>query len=805
MTTAGAVNGDVTIDASDKISIISSDADAAGILVQVDGGAAETIHINSTAGTTASAIYLDADVGGITLLADGAVAGDILIDAEDKITIISYDQDADGIDIGVPATGHANSTIHIHNETGTATDAIEVLADVGGITLMADGAAAGDITIDAEDRITLTTEDEDAGAITVGVAAGGAAASTMVFTNTPGTAEDAITLTSTAGGIDINANAGKNITVNGGQILIEAEESAASAISLITNTGVLETIVVTNTAGTDNAAIDIEATLGGIDIDSTKVINIQGDLAAASAIVVNASAGGMDIDANGDDMNITLTADAANEDLTIKQDGAQDAHIIIDSVGTSIDSIYLHEHSAGTAAGIKIHADAGTAVADGAASVQLLSDVGGIGIKAGVASTDGIWINSSGGGVHVDAVDDIDIQLTTGGADGEDVLISNTGGGNSSIVITSTGTGSDAIWLDSNGAAGDVDIDSADDITLDALNILANTTDTALQMRFDAQGAVAGNAIEVETTDGRIQIFADGATDGDIILTSTDDIQVTVGGHLRVVDDDLMAFGTDDDVTLNYDEDGDDVLQIIGPVEFETTYCQFDTVPLFAAWQSAAAAFLWGGAATGATGDENIMVFPEATAVYHILGAGTLELGPQMRAGGFDISLEDAADEGLEIVLNAEPIVGGGKDNFTARTDACYLLVKIYVTDVSGTDDLCVGFRKAEAFNAGVNGYTDYALLRLNAGDIYIESDLNGAAANSDDTNDNWADTTAVTLGIFVDGSGNVTYTIDGSAPTATQTFQFDTGDILVPFVFLLHTGDFAELTYLQSWECGLQ
>ncbi len=149
LTTAGAVNGDILLDASDKITVVSSDAQAAGILLQVDGGAAETIHINSTAGTSAAAINIDADVGGITLLADGAAAGDILIDAEDKITITSADQDADGIDIGVPAGGHAVSTIHVHNETGTAVDSIEILSDAGGVTITSNVASADGINLNA--------------------------------------------------------------------------------------------------------------------------------------------------------------------------------------------------------------------------------------------------------------------------------------------------------------------------------------------------------------------------------------------------------------------------------------------------------------------------------------------------------------------------------------------------------------------------------------------------------------------------------------------------------------------------------
>lgn len=84
-TAAGAANGDVTFTVADKFSVTSTDTAAAGATIIVNGGASETIHLNSLQGTSAAAINLDADVGGITLLADGAAAGDITIDAEDDI------------------------------------------------------------------------------------------------------------------------------------------------------------------------------------------------------------------------------------------------------------------------------------------------------------------------------------------------------------------------------------------------------------------------------------------------------------------------------------------------------------------------------------------------------------------------------------------------------------------------------------------------------------------------------------------------------------------------------------------------
>ena len=48
-------------------------------------------------------------------------------------------------------------------------------------------------------------------------------------------------------------------------------DDAAGAISLTANRGSSETITVTNTQGTDDAAIALTATAGGVDIDANKL------------------------------------------------------------------------------------------------------------------------------------------------------------------------------------------------------------------------------------------------------------------------------------------------------------------------------------------------------------------------------------------------------------------------------------------------------------------------------------------------------------------------------------------------------
>ncbi|HUV77072.1 MAG TPA: hypothetical protein VMW06_03335 [Desulfobacterales bacterium] len=209
-----------------------------------------------------------------------------------------------------------------------------------------------------------------------------------------------------------------------------------------------------------------------------------------------------------------------------------------------------------------------------------------------------------------------------------------------------------------------------------------------------------------------------------------------------------------------------------------------------------------GGAATGVAGDENVMAFEDNIFEYHILGAGQTKLAPILAAGGLDIALDLGADEGLEI---SQGITARSRSAFVIGTDAFYFKATFYITDITGTDDCAVGFRTAEAYQANIDDYNNMAVLNVIAGAITIETIDDDAATVPTDTTDTWADLASHTLAVYVDVNGVVTYTIDGSAPTTTAAFTWDDGDTVVPFFYFLHTGDFAEATYLTSWECGLQ
>ena len=206
----------------------------------------------------------------------------------------------------------------LHNGTDNA--AIALTATAGGITAtVADGK-----------DLTLGNADSDA---YFKVAASASAGSEDVrIVNTNGTDQAAIAITASAGGVDIDAAAAKDVNIAGGQVSISSKDNSTSAISLSTNQGSSETIVVTNTQGTSNSAIALTSTAGGITAkvadgkdltlgnansdayfkvaanstsssEDVKMVNTNGT--SEDAITIKATSGGIDMDAaSSKDINI---------------------------------------------------------------------------------------------------------------------------------------------------------------------------------------------------------------------------------------------------------------------------------------------------------------------------------------------------------------------------------------------------------------------------------------------------------------------------------------------------------------------
>lgn len=208
-----------------------------------------------------------------------------------------------------------------------------------------------------------------------------------------------------------------------------------------------------------------------------------------------------------------------------------------------------------------------------------------------------------------------------------------------------------------------------------------------------------------------------------------------------------------------------------------------------------------GSAATGSTGDENVMVLNGNTFEYHILGTQTI-LSPQAAATGLDVAMDQTDDDGVEITRG---ILTNSPEVFTVGTSpAFFARCKFSIGDVTGTDDCAFGFRTMAAYQADIGSYNDMAVLNVISGDIYTET-LLATVAVSTDTTDNWADGATHTLEVKVSSAGVVTYLVDGAAPTTTVAFTFTAGIVLIPFFYMLNDAHLVDTCVLQQWTVGYQ
>lgn len=209
------------------------------------------------------------------------------------------------------------------------------------------------------------------------------------------------------------------------------------------------------------------------------------------------------------------------------------------------------------------------------------------------------------------------------------------------------------------------------------------------------------------------------------------------------------------------------------------------------------------GAATGTTGDTNALQTGSGTYLYHIKGTQTI-VCPIMTTAGLDISLDQTDNDGAEYVPG---ILADSRRQgcFKVGTDTAFFTrFKIKIADVSGTDDLCLGFRKAEAFQAAVDNYDEGAWVNVILGDIYTEKILNNAATVATDSTLNWADGETKTVEVQVSLAGVVTFYVDGVLLSTAVAMTFDAAELVIPMIYFLQATTSPGVVTLLEWTYGL-
>lgn len=221
------------------------------------------------------------------------------------------------------------------------------------------------------------------------------------------------------------------------------------------------------------------------------------------------------------------------------------------------------------------------------------------------------------------------------------------------------------------------------------------------------------------------------------------------------------------------------------------------------------------GAAVSATTDR---VVGSAYNLFRVAvcGGNQALLAPFKAAGtGWDISHDLTNNDEIEM-FPAGALSTDCPQAYTVGTDAAFFFrVKLTVADASGAELLQIGFRKQAAVTqAGdadpptLGDYTDYAVIGLRGTSatnlIKIATNINNGGETLTDTTMTWADAAQKILMVKVSSAGVITYEVNGAAPTATASATFDTGDVMIPFLKLVHGSDVGNGVVIDEWECGL-
>lgn len=185
---------------------------------------------------------------------------------------------------------------------------------------------------------------------------------------------------------------------------------------------------------------------------------------------------------------------------------------------------------------------------------------------------------------------------------------------------------------------------------------------------------------------------------------------------------------------------------------------------------------------------------------------------------------------------SAEFVPGGIDANsalaFTTGTDNFFIRATLEITDASGSDQLIVGFRKAEAFQvptsflaAGDALYTDFvgmgfAATKANPNTVAVATDLaNAGSTVVTQTGFTWADTLKHTLEVriigrtakfFINGielGRSVAFDAVGGAitaqPTKSAAYTAAAATTFIPFIFVRQDADLLDAVFLRELEIG--
>lgn len=500
------------------------------MLLDSDG----VLELNSSAG--AISIGNDDVDQNINLGSDGERV--ITIGSNNGAAQVDIESGSGGVNIGSAASAQS---VTIGNNTG----ATAIIMEVGTGNFALDGVAASTYSIGSATTTGTITIGGTAqtGALSLGV-------STGIMTTNLATGNGAKTLNVATGisGNTLNVASGANTSAQVVNISSGAS-GADSDVNILSGNG---------TAGTQTLNILTGNRAGALNLASGSAAHVITIGSASAGAVTVDTAAGISLDAA---TASNFVVSGATEDLTLGSDGGR---VIVTAGEDAADAIYIHA-DAGTSEKIRIHSDQGT----GLDSVELVSDVGGVTVTAGVANAAAFDVNLASGGMTVDA--GLGISFDAAGASNfsvsgaaNDLDLASTGG---RIILTSGEDAADSIYLRANAGTsetirlhsdqgtGTASVHLESDVggvtltsglaSADAVNVIATNGG------FDLDAALEVNIASSQAADSAITLSASNAAGG-ITLTgrnilTPDSITADNGGTAASVSTVVTLITTDGD------------------------------------------------------------------------------------------------------------------------------------------------------------------------------------------------------------------------------------------------------------------
>lgn len=217
-----------------------------------------------------------------------------------------------------------------------------------------------------------------------------------------------------------------------------------------------------------------------------------------------------------------------------------------------------------------------------------------------------------------------------------------------------------------------------------------------------------------------------------------------------------------------------------------------------------------GGAAAGAGAEVDVMITPRNAFEYFNI-VGNTNIGPKLDGSfGLNLAADATNTHGVEYDTGITT-----QNNFTfkidqtgATTPAFFLKGVFKVATINGAE-LILGFRQLAARNAAYTTYANYAVIGQIGGAGKFQMATNLASAGQVLTDSTQTGTNAVVfeIKVLVDAFGNVTYELNGKAPTVIPTipYQFPNGITVMPFLRVTQTATTTATASCNYFECGFQ